>query len=394
MANGNFVGILHFAFENPGRPIACGRLKALNILAGAAASALEAASLLGKVRAADKQYHRLTENAADIIWRYELQPAPRVAYVNQAITQTTGYSPAEYYADADLLLRIVHPDDRDLMESALRGECGNGSTAAIRCLHRDGNVVWIEQRAMHVKDRDGRLTGLEAIARDVTDRKQLEERLNQGTIELRRSLAETTTLLQEVHHRVKNNLQVICSLLSMQIACNESFSQPLSDAHSRVLSMSLIHEQIYQSERLADLNFGDYIDALSGKLFSAYCVDLSRIRLELSVEPIRFGVDQAIPCGLILNELISNSLKHAFSDGRRGVIRVSLRSAENGFVELSVSDNGIGLPADFRPEQCQTLGLQVVRTLIRQLRGRSLSFSAAGTARRSPSPGSGRRPAW
>ena len=368
MANGNFVGILHFAYENPGRPIACGQLKALNILAGAAASALEAASLLGKVRAADKQYHRLTENAADIICRYELHPAPRVAYVNRAITQTTGYTPAEYYADADLLLRIVHPDDRALMDAVLRGECGNGSTAAIRCLRRDGNVVWIEQRAMHVKDPDGRLVGIEAIARDVTDRKQLEERLNQGTIELRRSLAETTTLLKEVHHRVKNNLQIICSLLSMQIACNDSFSQPLSDAHSRVLSMSLIHEQIYQSETLAHLDFGEYIEALSEKLFSAYCVDPSRIRLELSVEPIRFGVDQAIPCGLILNELISNSLKHAFNDGRRGAIRVSLRARENGLVELSVADNGVGLPADFRPEQCQTLGLQVIRTLIRQLR--------------------------
>jgi two-component sensor histidine kinase len=132
--------------------------------------------------------------------------------------------------------------------------------------------------------------------------------------------------------------------------------------------MSLIHEQIYQSETLAHLNFGEYIDALSEKLFSAYCVDPSRIRLELSVEPIRFGVDQAIPCGLILNELISNSLKHAFSDGRRGVIRVSVRAKENGFVELSVSDNGVGLPVDFRSETCQTLGLQVVRTLVRQLK--------------------------
>jgi PAS domain S-box-containing protein len=377
MANGNFVGILHFACENPGRPIASGQLKALNILAGAAASALEAASLLGKVRAADKQYHRLTENAADIICRHELHPMPRVAYVNQAITATTGYSPAEFYADADLILKIVHPDDRALMESVLRGECGHGSTVGIRCLHRDGNIVWIEQRAMHVLDADGHLTGIEAIARDVTDRKQLEERLHQGTVELRRSLVETTTLLKEVHHRVKNNLQVICSLLSMQIACNDSFSQPLSDAHSRVLSMSLIHEQIYQSDTLAHLNFGEYIDALSEKLFSAYCVDPSRIRLEMSVEPISFGVDQAIPCGLILNELISNSLKHAFRDGRRGTIRVSLRETENNCVELAVSDNGVGLPADFRLEQCQTLGLQVVRTLIRQLRA---DLSVAGGA--------------
>jgi two-component sensor histidine kinase len=164
----------------------------------------------------------------------------------------------------------------------------------------------------------------------------------------------------------------------MQIACHDSFSQPLSDALSRVLSMSLIHEQIYQSETLANLNFGVYIGALAGNLFAAYCVDPSRIQLELSVEPVNFSVDQAIPCGLILNELISNSLKHAFSDGRNGVIRVTLRETENSGVELSVSDNGIGLPADFRLDQCQTLGLQVVRTLLRQLRA-DLSVTGAVT---------------
>jgi PAS domain S-box-containing protein len=380
MAGGAFVGILHFNFEHPLRPVAPGRVKALNILAGAAASALEAASLLEKVRAADRQYRRLTENAADIIFRYDLYPAPRLAYVNQAIAPTTGYFPQEYYADADLALRIVHPDDRALMEQILRGEYANGSTAGIRCVHRTGNVVWIEQRAMHVWDQDGRLVAIEAIARDVTTRKQLEERLDEGILELRRSLIEKTALLQEVHHRVKNNLQVICSLLSMQISCagNES-SGPLNDARSRVLSMSLIHEQIYQSETLVDLNFGAYIEALASRLFGAYCVNPSHIRLELSVEPISLGLDQAIPCGLILNELLSNSLKHAFGDGREGVIRISLRQCESGYVELAVADNGVGLPVDFNLEHSRTLGLQVVGTLIRQL-GADLRVKGEGGA--------------
>jgi len=381
MAGGNFVGILHFSFEHTARPVPCGQLKALNILAGAAASALEAASLLGRVRAADKQYRRLTENAADIIFRYDLHPTPRLAYVNRAIASTTGYPPDEFYTDPDLLLRVVHPDDRARMESLLRGECVNGSTDGIRCVHRAGNVVWLEQRAMHVKDQDGRLIAIEAIARDVTDRKQLEKRLDEGTTELRRSLIEKTALLKEVHHRVKNNLQVICSLLSMQIECagSEGFSRPLHDAHSRVLSMSLIHEQIYQSETLSDLNFGAYIEALASQVFGAYCVNPSRIHLELSVEPINLGLDHAIPCGLILNELLSNSLKHAFSDGREGVIRVSLSHPATDRVELTVEDNGVGLPTDFRAEQSRTLGLQVVSTLIRQL-GAELSVNGVGGA--------------
>jgi two-component sensor histidine kinase len=167
----------------------------------------------------------------------------------------------------------------------------------------------------------------------------------------------------------------------MQISCTagDSFSGPLNDAHSRVLSMSLIHEQIYQSETLADLNFGAYIEALSGRLFGAYCVDPSRIRLDLNVGPIRLGVDQAIPCGLILNELLSNSLKHAFGDGREGVIRISLSRTGSGEVALAVADNGIGLPADFQVENSRTLGLQVVATLIHQL-GATLFVTGEGGA--------------
>jgi two-component sensor histidine kinase len=187
--------------------------------------------------------------------------------------------------------------------------------------------------------------------------------------ELERSLAEKTTLLKEVHHRVKNNLQVVCSLLSMQIGCADSelVSGPLNDAYSRVLAMSLIHERIYQSETLSDVNFGGYIEALAERLFDAYCVDPVRIRLETSLEPVPIVLDQAVPCGLILNELISNALKHAFPAGRKGIIRISLRRAAHNRVVLTIADNGIGLPPDFRWENSGSLGLQVVHTLTDQL---------------------------
>jgi PAS domain S-box-containing protein len=375
MAAGHVVGILHFEFDH-GRPARAGQIKAFHILASAAASAIQATSAVERMRAADKQYRRLAENAADVIFRYDLEPVARLAYVNEAVTAVTGYSPAEFYADPGLIFRIVHPGDRAQMEKTLRGACPHGSTAGIRSVHRNGNVVWLEQRAMHVRGEDGHFVAIEAIARDVTDRKQLVERLEEGTKALRRSLVEKTALLQEVHHRVKNNLQLICSLLSMQIDCSrgDSFSRPLNDAHSRVLSMSLIHEQIYQSETMADLDFAEYVEALSSRLFGLYCIDLSRIRLELDLKPIRLSPEQAIPCGLILNELISNSLKHAFSDGSPGLIRISLDAPESGDVELAVADNGAGLPANFSIEGSPTLGLQVVSTLIRQL-GATLSIS-------------------
>jgi DNA-binding response OmpR family regulator/anti-sigma regulatory factor (Ser/Thr protein kinase) len=201
-------------------------------------------------------------------------------------------------------------------------------------------------------------------------RQKLELRVEEGTAELRQSAAERNTLLQEVHHRVRNNLQMISSLLSMQISFvkGESFSGPLNDAHSRVFAMSLIQDQIYYSETLADMNFGAYVELISDRLFGTYCTDPSRIQLELNVEAIHLGANDAMPCGLILNELLANSLKHAFSDGRSGVIRVSFKKIEGGCAELTVADNGNGLPPDFGWDNGRSFGLSLVRTLMRQLR--------------------------
>ncbi|HVY93432.1 MAG TPA: response regulator, partial [Bryobacteraceae bacterium] len=196
--SGYLVGFLNFHFENPRRAVSNGQMKALRILASAAASALEATSLIAKVRAADQQYRRLTENAPDIIFRWDFDPGPRLAYVNRAITVSTGYSPDELYADRNLIFRIIHPDDFPHLEAVLSGERENRGVLRLRCFHRTGNIVWLEQRSMPVRDAQGNLTAIEAIARDVTERKMLEERLDRRTAEIRRSLIEKTALLKEV----------------------------------------------------------------------------------------------------------------------------------------------------------------------------------------------------
>jgi two-component sensor histidine kinase len=217
---------------------------------------------------------------------------------------------------------------------------------------------------------------------------QLETAVTARTIELstaneqlRCALAVNTTLLQEVHHRVNNNLQIICSILSMQLGtCPDGhpFSKRLKDTHSRVMAMAMVHAQIHRSETLAELNFGGYIEVLSDQMLGSYCDDPSRIRLELSVERIRLDLDHAIPCALILNELLSNSLKHAFTGGRTGVIRISLRKSESGFMALVVADNGVGLPPDFRLENSKSVGLNVVNILNHQLRGELLVTGEGG----------------
>jgi PAS domain S-box-containing protein len=323
----------------------------------------------------EKDLRQLADAMPQIVWT--ALASGEVDYCNRQWWEFTGSS-GDNAPGQEHVAPILHPDDvpeyRRIRENAMAA----GVPFEIQCRFRNrntGEYRWHLGRALPLRGETGEIGKWVGTFTDIDDHKrlseELERRVEERTEALRLSLGETTTLLKEVHHRVKNNLQVICSLLSMQIACSQGdeFARPLNDAHSRVLAMSLIHEQIYQSDSLADLDFGEYIALLAERLFSTYCVDPSRIQLKLSVEPILLTMHQAIPCGLILNELISNSLKHGFNDGRSGFISITLRMLENRRAELSVSDNGVGFPADFRLENSSSLGMQVVATLIRQLRG-------------------------
>ena len=170
---------------------------------------------------------------------------------------------------------------------------------------------------------------------------------------------------------MKNNLQVISSLLSLQAA---RATHPISrdvliESQNRVRAMALVHESLYRSEDLAQVDVSRYLGELCGYLFRGYGVDSQRIRLELEVDPVTFPLDKTIPCGLIVNEIVSNSLKYAFPDDRPGCVRVSLR-ASDGLINLTLSDDGIGLPAGLDVENIPSLGLQLVTILTEQLGGR------------------------
>ncbi|MEW5901035.1 MAG: sensor histidine kinase [Acidobacteriota bacterium] len=187
---------------------------------------------------------------------------------------------------------------------------------------------------------------------------------------LRAALQEKEVLLREIHHRVKNNIQIIVSLLRLQANSykDKGLREALKDSQSRIRSISLIHEKLYQSSDLAAIDFGDYIRLLAGQLFHLFGTDPSAVRLEVKASGVRLETKKAVPCGLILNELITNALKYAFPQGRKGVIRVEMR-AKGGHYSLSVSDNGIGLPEEADPVKPQRLGFQIVSDLVRQLGG-------------------------
>jgi len=197
------------------------------------------------------------------------------------------------------------------------------------------------------------------------------------------SLREKEMLLQEVHHRVKNNLQIVSSLLRLQ---SRQVDDPgmvaiLNDSRSRIGAISLIHKTLYQPSNLSSVSFREYIIELALQLFDFYAVDPDRIALVTDMESISLNIETATPCGLIINELVTNSLKYAFPDNRKGTISVTLnRDEESGGYLLRVSDNGVGLPADLDIRQAESLGLRLVVSLAeQQLRGKIEAALDQGT---------------
>jgi two-component system, sensor histidine kinase PdtaS len=205
--------------------------------------------------------------------------------------------------------------------------------------------------------------------------------LMQDVTELRRrdrQLMSKDATIREIHHRVKNNLQIVHSLLDLQSA---RISDPLilsmlRDSQNRVRSMALIHQTLYSSKDFAKVDFGLFLDALVPTLIGSYSVDSQHVRVSVDVMPVELPIDAAVPCGLVVNELISNALKHAFGPGQGGEIKVSLKRPASNQITLSVADDGCGLPDGVEPAETNTLGLQLVTVLTDQLGG-SLTIQRA-----------------
>ena len=253
----------------------------------------------------------------------------------------------------------------------------------------DGNLRSVLARGVPITDEQGKLLSWAGINLDISQLKhverqlqsaydELEVRIQERTAELtnvnemlRRSLEEKEVLLREVHHRVKNNLQVVSSLLHLQsLNTRDSASVAMfQESRLRVQSMALVHERLYRSRDLAQIEFTDYLQGLANSLFESYRIDTGRIRLETHVDQVRLAIDTAVPCGLLINELVSNCLKHAFAGRTRGCIRIELQAITEHEVLLCVADDGIGLPPEIEPESVQSFGLQVVTALVDQLHG-------------------------
>lgn len=229
---------------------------------------------------------------------------------------------------------------------------------------RDGTTFPLDFTCNPIRDETNALVGAVVTFKDITERKHAEE-------QIRESLHEKEVLLKEIHHRVKNNLQVITSLLNLQ---SGAITQPevlamFMESQNRIRSMALIHEKLYQSPDLAKIDFADYADNLARHLYRTYVVNTGLIKLTVDMENIYLDVDSALPCGLIINELVSNSLKYAFPNERKGEVAIRLSRQEDGKLALRVQDNGVGLPAGMSVSNSKSLGLKLVHILTKQLAG-------------------------
>ena len=210
---------------------------------------------------------------------------------------------------------------------------------------------------------DNRIHSVHVISRDITDIKETQ-------IKLEQALKDKDMLMKEIYHRVKNNLMVISSLLNLQSRYikDEEARGIFKESQERAHSMALIHERLYRSTDLKHIDFGDYIRTLAMDLFRTYVADPARVQLELEVEDVMIDINTAIPLGLIINELVSNSMKHAFPNTKSGEIRVEFKEDRNNCV-LEVSDTGVGFPSDIELGKTDSLGLQLVTSLTQQING-------------------------
>ncbi|MBU2547283.1 MAG: PAS domain S-box protein [Proteobacteria bacterium] len=272
---------------------------------------------------------------------------------------------------------LIHPDDRELVreryEQRLRGD-SVPTLYSFRVVDRSGQVKWVQINAILI-EWEGRPATLNFFL-EITEQKEAEERI-------RAALREKDVLLKEVHHRVKNNMQVISSLLSLQAykESSEEALKALRESRDRVAAMAMVHEALHESDSLAEIDLGRYITKLTYPLIESYSVALQRPTLTLDLErDLTVSPDFAIPCGLALNELVTNSLKYAFSPEVEAEITISARSDPEGMIRLVISDNGRGLPEDLDWSRPGSLGLTLVRDLIeRQLKGRIEMERKGGT---------------
>ncbi|OHD70610.1 MAG: hypothetical protein A2W19_03475 [Spirochaetes bacterium RBG_16_49_21] len=320
------------------------------------------------LRESEVSYRSLAENIPAIVYRLFLSDGRRIQFYNNMLEILTGFNPDELHPDIMFSIDpLILPEDRGLAAAARAEALHNKTSFEVnyRMRHKNGTLLHFLEKGSPVYDDTGNPLSIDGVIFEISGQKQTEQKI-------RESLLEKEILIKEIHHRVKNNMQIISSLLSLQsiYVCDDKDLELFKDCYNRVRSMALVHEMLYQSEDLAHIDFKVYIEQMAEQLFIERNRRDGSIQFKSDVRNIQLNINSAIPCALIINELLTNSLKYAFPEDGRGTISLSFKKNPGGIHTLVIGDNGIGLPEDMDISDSKTLGLQLVNELVKQLRGK------------------------
>ena len=314
-----------------------------------------------KRRESEEKYRNIVETANEGILITDNENI--ITYVNKKFADMLGYNIEEVIGRP--IWGFISDEYKPIVKRNLENRMrGISESYELKSIHKDGSFLWLFLNAKPLLDKDGKYMGAMSMLTDITERKENEESIRNFEIARKK----------EIHHRIKNNLQVISSLLDLQADKFDDLKviEAFRDSQNRVISMAMIHEELYKEEGSDTLNFSEYLKALADNLFQTYKLNNKDIHLNIDLDENSFlNMDIAVPLGIIVNELISNSFKHAFPDRDKGEISINLRKEEgsNTFV-LTFSDNGVGIPENLNIEYLDSLGLQLVTSLVDQLDGK------------------------
>ncbi|NYB52156.1 MAG: PAS domain S-box protein [Methanobacteriaceae archaeon] len=311
-----------------------------------------------------ERFRALLDETNDAIFLLEVSSG-RFADVNYSACQQLGYSPQKMLEMS--VKDIIAPDEIGEMNDIFRilieeKDVENRRTVETVLRRKDSSRMCVEINLSLVSFSDDFYIVM--VARDITERKEFEK-------SLKSSLKEKEVLIREIHHRVKNNMQIISSLLNLQkqYVNDDEAVNVLLESQNRVRSMAMIHEKLYKTRNFSEINFADYIKSLVDDLFHSYGADPAKIKKKMILKEVMLGLETAIPCGLIISELVTNTLKYAFPNDMKGEFKIELDSDGEKYC-LTISDDGVGIPPHINFGETETLGLQLVSTLVNQLEGR------------------------
>ena len=368
---GEMFGSVNVVTKKKGKPL---NINTVETILNIASVVLQNKMAEKELKKRERLLSLVTDNMLNVVGQIDAEGT--FQYISPSIKTILGYEPEEILGENVLkFINLTHPDDQFKVGSAFKDAQTFYAPGGVqhRFKRADGRYMWVESLGNPLFDDENQYKGVVFSMTDIDSLKVAEENF-------RTSLEEKELLLRELHHRVKNNMQIISSLLSLQTQHikDERDLKIFESSQNRVKTMSLIHDELYSSQDFSHINLSEYIQNLSKELLTSHIKDPGRVKLTVKVEEVRMELETAIPLGLLINEIVANSVNHAFPNDQKGEIIVELERDGDAFI-LKMSDNGIGIPEDVNFKKAETLGFQLINNLVNQLDGQIEMHTNNGT---------------